>query len=539
MKRLQLFILMVALTSINLSAQTVFLKSYGDENPNYFPSHVTDNDGNSYFGGYFLYPTFEIGEFTLTSDFSTTPFIYKVDPDGNVIWAFSEPSAANPTLYDIALDNDNNFIICGEFSGTDAVFSGITLSSTQGSAYIAKYNSDGEIIWAKNLPGESLGYSLLSIDDENNIIVGGYTTGDLTFLGNEVEVFGDYDVIYGKYDANGNELWMESMGSPGSESLSSIATDHDGNIFLSVRYYQSFTFQDVYVENSGLGDGLLTKTNPNGEAQWIKTFTGEGDGAGPRSMVADENNDLYVNVELNAGELYDANGFDNYGYTDVYLMKIHGDDGELSWSKFGGGGNYDHPAEIALGTDGIFITGTYQGAAEFDGLQLYTEFQSGFIVAYQRDGSIAQVYDINGNDFVTPQGLDVDAHGNLYCSGTFAENAIVSDAPEVTTVGGADIFLYKLGSVLVPVNNIPKPEINIELFPNPSAEKITLTIPELSVENISISILNTEGQNVFTENNLNLSNEKTIDLHTLPAGSYTMIIISGHNIVSSKKFVRL
>ncbi len=125
-----------------------------------------------------------------------------------------------------------------------------------------------------------------------------------------------------------------------------------------------------------------------------------------------------------------------------YFVKMNGDDGAVSWYRSGGGSDYDHSEDIVLGKDGVFISGNFMGAAEFDGLQLYGENVGTFIVAYTRDGDIVQVYQATGNNFVTPIGLDVDGHGNVYCGGYFAENVIVEDAQELTTNQVQTIYFY-------------------------------------------------------------------------------------------------
>ncbi|MBK7037985.1 MAG: hypothetical protein IPH42_17020 [Bacteroidetes bacterium] len=53
MKPIYVLILALLLSGINGTAQTIFLKSYGDENPNYFSEQVSDKEGNSFLAEHF------------------------------------------------------------------------------------------------------------------------------------------------------------------------------------------------------------------------------------------------------------------------------------------------------------------------------------------------------------------------------------------------------------------------------------------------------------------------------------------------------
>lgn len=73
---------------------------------------------------------------------------------------------------------------------------------------------------------------------------------------------------------------------------------------------------------------------------------------------------------------------------------------------------------------------------------------------------------------------------------------------------------------------IEEDEINLNLFPNPSSQNITLTVENLSTNNIEISIIDTFGKKIIYLNEKSLlnSNEFTIDISSLPSGNYIVQI---------------
>ncbi len=522
-----------------LNAQSVFLKGYGDATSNFTSGRVTDSQGNSFFVGNFYGESMQFGDILIESDFDYTPYLLKMDNDGNPLWAIAEASAGKPKFYDIALDHENNIIICGEFYADDAILSGITLSTNGDNAFIAKYNPNGDIIWAKSISGESLTFKKLAIDKDNNILFLGENAGALNFLGNDVEVFGDYDIIYGKYDKNGNSLWLKSLGSSSGENANAIATDNSNNILISVNYGGNFSIDGIAVMDLGLSDAALIKTNGLGEALWVKTISGPSDNCKIADMVADASDDIYVIAEAASDDLVFGTAVSNYGLSDIYTLKLHGDDGAVSWYKFGGGSSYDHAESIALATDGVFVTGNFGGAAEFDGLQLYTDFSAGFIIAYHLNGDITQVYNLDGNSFVSPDKISTDQFGNVYCSGTFFDNIIIDDAPELFTEGNADIFMYKFNSSLVGISAADINPIQVSIYPNPTTNLINILCGEGVTSQIEISILNATGQIVNQLLNANPFELQSFDVSNLPAGLYAISIRNNNRIINSQKFLKL
>jgi hypothetical protein len=72
----------------------------------------------------------------------------------------------------------------------------------------------------------------------------------------------------------------------------------------------------------------------------------------------------------------------------------------------------------------------------------------------------------------------------------------------------------------------------LNIYPNPSADRVTVALPDISTENtITLHILNATGQLVSTKTLLPIS-AQMIDLSDLPAGQYTLYcVVSGETLV--------
>jgi hypothetical protein len=174
MKNLR-FLLLTVLISGTLSAQNFeWAKQLTDPSLEVVQSMAVYPGGEFILGGIFsntcdMDPG--IGEFILEN---SAGFLGKYDTDGELLWAFRIEERVD----DVAYDNQGNVYATGGFNGTfdfdpgDGVFE---LSSTGlNYAFLAKYDQDGNFLWAIAISGEGNVYGLaLTVDNGNDLLVTG------------------------------------------------------------------------------------------------------------------------------------------------------------------------------------------------------------------------------------------------------------------------------------------------------------------------------------------------------------------------------
>lgn len=126
-----------------------------------------------------------------------------------------------------------------------------------------------------------------TVDSSGNVWVAGTTTGSL-FAPN----VGLRDVWFSKYDKYGNLLLAEQIGTTVNESVFSIVTDNENNLFM------------VGSSQGGLGgplqginaDAWIAKYDSNGNQQWLQKITGTGEGqpSGSYGIDIDAEGNVYV-----------------------------------------------------------------------------------------------------------------------------------------------------------------------------------------------------------------------------------------------------
>jgi hypothetical protein len=220
---------------------------------------TTDKSGSSYMTGEFGKGSTIFGTDTFTTNFNFNAYLVKFDSSGNFQWARHPITKAGfDTLsgkaicYGSAVSTDNvgNVYLAGWFDDT-LVFGSNTLSAAPGNdtllMYLVKYDSQGNVIWAKQ---SSIGYLSvpwsLAVDSLNHIYLGGNAQADIRFQnlvlqGNTLD---DYYSFIIEFDTTGKVLCGSAL-SKGSWQYNismGVASDPTGKyVYLAGTNHQGDT----------------------------------------------------------------------------------------------------------------------------------------------------------------------------------------------------------------------------------------------------------------------------------------------------------
>ncbi len=135
-------------------------------------SVATDASGNSYVVGNFESDAQISETFKIESDYKDF-LIAKYDATGNPVWLKGTDSGIEPVIKSIAVNqNDGSFVITGAFTGNlnmdiNGGNSEISSGDSELAFFIAKYDSNANLIWTKTMSGSGTGTgNLISVDEE-------------------------------------------------------------------------------------------------------------------------------------------------------------------------------------------------------------------------------------------------------------------------------------------------------------------------------------------------------------------------------------
>jgi Secretion system C-terminal sorting domain len=189
-------------------------------------------------------------------------------------------------------------------SGYGYVTAGMTSSTGQVDFLLCKFDSIGELKWARSYGGP-LGDFAHSVDttaDGGNIMTGwGKSFGA-----------GDDDIYLVKTDENGLLQWIKSFGGTGIDRGRCVRQTTDGG-YVIAGHTNSF--------GSGVNDIIIIKTNANGDSLWSKTYGGSGNES---AWWIEQTSDL--------GYIVTGNTSIGPGFLNTFLMKLN-PLGDTVWTK--------------------------------------------------------------------------------------------------------------------------------------------------------------------------------------------------------------
>ncbi|MHC4693008.1 MAG: hypothetical protein ACYS67_09710 [Planctomycetota bacterium] len=215
------------------------------------------------------------------------------------------------------------------------IITGYTDSYGAGSwdIYLIKTDPNGSFQWQKTFGGtdEERAYSVQQTSDGGYIIVG-YTASYGA---------GRIDVFLVKTDPNGDSQWQKTFGGTSSDWGKSVQQTFDGGYIIAGTTH-SFDPPSLYV--------YLVKTDPNGDSQWQKTFSGS----------------FGNSVQQTSDFGYIIAGVSN---SDVYLVKTD-PNGKMQWQNRYGGSETDWGYSVQQASDGGYIVAGYR-SSYFSGANIY------------------------------------------------------------------------------------------------------------------------------------------------------------------------
>lgn len=191
-------------------------------------------------------------------------FLLKLNAAGDFIYA-KEIAGGYSIGKDVAVDNNNNILLCGSYRDTIDIDPGpgiTTAMATSFKAYVLKIDSAGNFQWTKLLSGGSSDGSAITTTQNGSIILAGsFGTGIPTDFdpgaGTESStVYGASDVYVLELDSTGSFNWVSFFRGQVSGlsygTVIAIVLDNNENIITTGTLERSMDFDPDYYTTYGL-----------------------------------------------------------------------------------------------------------------------------------------------------------------------------------------------------------------------------------------------------------------------------------------------
>jgi len=312
----------IFIAKLDINGNWLWAKKAGGTYWDYGYSITVDANGNSYVTGIF-YGNATFGTTILTSSGYYDIFVAKLDSNGNWLWAKKAGGIDMDYGYGIAVDANGNSYVTGCFWDS-ATFGTTTFTSSGGyDIFVAKLDSSGNWLWVKQAGGTSGddGHNITVDDNGNSYVTGYYYSGIATFGTTTLTSSGYEDIFVAKLDSNGNWLWAKQAGGTGHDYGLSIAVDANGNSYVTGYFDGSATFGTTTLISSGEDDIFVAKIDPNGNWLWAKKAGGTSWDYGC-GIAVDANGNSYITGYFDDSVTFGTTTLISSGDYDIFVAKL-------------------------------------------------------------------------------------------------------------------------------------------------------------------------------------------------------------------------
>ncbi|HRF19894.1 MAG TPA: SBBP repeat-containing protein, partial [Chitinophagaceae bacterium] len=189
------------------------------------------------------------------------------------------------------------------------------------------------------------------VDGSGNVCVTGVFQGTVDFDPGAGTVSltsaGSYDVLFAKYDADGNYVYAKALGGTGSDFGNGIAVDGSGNVYVTGYFSGTADFDPgagtANIISAGTQDIFFAKYDASGNYVYAKALGGTG-GDYSNDIALDGSGNVYVTGYFNGtGDFDPGAGTANLtsaGNNDLFFAKYDAS-GNYVYAKAVGGTGYD------------------------------------------------------------------------------------------------------------------------------------------------------------------------------------------------------
>jgi hypothetical protein len=183
-------------------------------------------------------------------------FLAAMSPTGAYLWA---KSIFSPTVEGVSGSAEGDIVLAGRFAGVED-FGGGSLTSTGVDGFVARYDANGDFVYAFNFPeppDDEL--SGVAMDVDGNVLLAGRSMAAVDLGGGPLSGT-TIDAFLGKLSSDGTHLWSKRFGAPGEQSAFGLAALVGGSVALT---------GDTFPGSLDLGGGDL---NPSTYAAFMAIF---------------------------------------------------------------------------------------------------------------------------------------------------------------------------------------------------------------------------------------------------------------------------
>ncbi len=333
-------------------------------------------------------------------------------------------------------------------------------SNGEKDGFVAKYNSNGELEWAKNIGGskDDVFNKIIQTADGKYAVVGYISSSDINVDSN-IRTNGIQDGILIRLDENGNYINSKTIGGKLDDYIYSLIEDSSGNLIVTGGFYSDTLkiSETESIPNLGSMDGFVISFDSSNNCNWYQRVGGTYD---IQAIDITETSNGYAvaanyigtaNLDINGTATSTGKSSATASYPQDAIIIGYNNSGEYVWHKSIGSTNNDSLTGIETLQDGnILVYGSYAGNIDLDGdgtNDLTTKGQfDNMLLKYSPDGEYLEKYSFGSTSTdVVSEVIETEDNGFLLSGWYYGNIDLDGDGTnDLTTRTTPDAFIIKL-----------------------------------------------------------------------------------------------
>ena len=323
------------IAELDTSANIIWVKTFGSVQNDFIKSADVTEQG-----------LFFVGEFSGTIEQisgDASMFVQKRTLTGDVTWTKSVGVSHKIYGNSISVDSVGSVYVTGVFNGEkldfnpsdlkDSLLTSEKIPNTSvftDDIFILKFDPLGGFKWVKKIASTSYDAAMSIALKSNVFVLTGYYQGTVDFgNGKKVTSNGKEDIFIGKYDLDGNCLWIKSVGGPKTDIGRSIYIDWNNLIYIAGSFQDNLGVTGVdfnpgtgtfYLKSEKTINAFYLKLTEGGDFSYAGSFGGAGvDQA--TFISADKMQDVIIVGNFENVATFTFKKLYSKGKSDIFILK--------------------------------------------------------------------------------------------------------------------------------------------------------------------------------------------------------------------------
>ncbi|QQR87282.1 MAG: hypothetical protein IPJ76_03405 [Flavobacteriales bacterium] len=342
-----------------------------------------------------------------------------------------------------------------------------TAAQTDFDMLLAKYDSSGALVWAKQLITASNAFpDFIERQPGGDLIIGGYMIDSVDFDPGpgQLNVGGVSDFFFARYDPDGNVVWAKTFGSfSGIDEMHALEVDAAGNIWIAGAINDSIDMDPgpgvaMFHPTPASRDGLIAKFDPDGNYQWGHVFGNTWNDEAKAIAFDASGNAVVTGLFRTSVDMDPSAGvytLDQLGTGDDVVVARFTTNGTLIDAfAFGASANTVEPSAIAVDANGdLVLCGEFYGGmaslepGQTNGTINIGGYMWGWIAKYSTAPALlwSNVFSTGQSGGPNFQNLVLDADGDVVVGGSHLDNFDADPGP-------GTVYMWTNGAYLLQYN---------------------------------------------------------------------------------------